>query len=340
MKKVSRAIILFILAILTTFIFSACNQKLTKNAGNLSELSRSINCRLIQHLVGETCVPENPQRIISLHPATLGNLLSLGVKPIGSTIGYQESEFPKHLEDKIDGIELLGDVTQPNLEKILKLKPDLIINLSDDKSIYPILSKIAPTVQAGWEGPLQWKEHFNFIAKVLGREDVYQQAWNHYYQRIQELKAALGDRYQNQKFSYVYLEDSNHPIFISELKNIFAGTILDDISELKNIFAGTILDDAGLQRTQLQDVITPKGYILIPEEELSKIDGDIIFIGFYGDDDEKIFKKLKQKPLWNTLKAVQQNHVYLVNLSTWRESNLLAANAVIDDLFKYLVNTP
>jgi iron complex transport system substrate-binding protein len=325
MKKVSRAIILFILAILTTFLFSACNQKFTKNTGNLSELSRSINCRLIQHLVEETCIPQNPQRIISLHPATLGNLLSLGVKPIGSTTGYQESEFPKHLEDKIDGIEFLGDVTQPNLEKILKLKPDLIINLSDDKSIYPILSKIAPTVQSGWEGPRQWKEHFNFIAKVLGREDVYQQAWNHYYQRIQELKAALGDRYQNQKFSYVYLEDSNHPIFISELKNIFAGSILNDV---------------GLQRTQLQDVITPKGYIFIPEEELSKIDGDIIFIGFYGDNDEKIFKKLKQKPLWNTLKAVQQNHVYLVNLSTWRESNLLAANAVIDDLYKYLVKTP
>jgi iron complex transport system substrate-binding protein len=323
MKKVSRAIILFIFAILTTFIFSACNQNLTKNAGNLSEISRSINCRLIQHLVGETCVPQSPQRIISLHPATLGNLLSLGVKPIGSTTGYQESEFPKHLENKIDGIQLLGDVTQPNLEKILKLKPDLIINLSDDKSIYPILSKIAPTVQAGWEGPRQWKEHFNFIAKTLGREDVYQQAWNHYYQRIQELKTALGDRYQNKKFSYVYVEGSNHPIFISELKNVFAGSILNDV---------------GLQRTEVQDVINPNGYIFIPEEELSKIDGDVLFIGIDNDVDGKFFNKLKQKPLWKTLKAVQKNHAYVVNLSTWRESNLLAADAVIDDLYKYLVN--
>lgn len=36
-----------------------------------------------------------------------------------------------------------------------------------------------------------------------------------------------------------------------------------------------------------------KGYIFIPEKELSKIDGDIIiFIGFDGDDEQKIFKKL------------------------------------------------
>ncbi len=86
----------------------------------------------------------------------------------------------------------------------------------------------------------------------------------------------------------------------------------------------------GLQRTELQDVITPYGYIFIPEEELSKIDGDVIFIGFDRDDEGKTFNKLKQKPLWKTLKAVQQNHVYIVNLSTWRESNLLAADAVID----------
>jgi iron complex transport system substrate-binding protein len=325
MKKVSRAIIIFILASLTSFLFSACNQKLTKNVGNLSELSRPVNCRIIQHLAGETCVPQNPQRIIALHIATLGNLLALDVKPIGSTTGYQKSDFPKYFEGKIDGIQSVGDVTQPNLEKILQLKPDLIINLSDDISIYPLLSKIAPTVQTGWEGPRQWKEHFNFVIKVLGRENASQQAWNHYYQRIQELKAALGDRYQNQKFSYVYVEDSNHPIFISELKNVFAGSILNDV---------------GLQRTELQDVITPYGYIFIPEEELSKIDGDVIFIGFDGDDEGKTFNKLKQKPLWKTLKAVQQNHVYIVNLSTWRESNLLAADAVIDDLYKYLVKTP
>ncbi len=87
-------------------------------------------------------------------------------------------------------------------------------------------------------------------------------------------------------------------------------------------------------------MINLNGYIFIPEEELSKIDGDVLFIGVDNDVDEKFFNKLKQKPLWKTLKAVQRNHAYVVNLSTWRESNLLAADAVIDDLYKYLVNAP
>lgn len=325
MKKVSRGIIIFIFASLITFLFSACNQKLTKNAINFNELSQPNDCRIIKNLMGKTCVPNNPQRIITLHPATLGNLLALGVKPIGSTTEFQKNEFPKYLKSKMDGIESVGSDDQPNLEKILKLKPDLIINLSDDTSIYPLLSKMAPTVQTSWESPRQWKEHFSFVAKVLGREYTYQQAWNHYDRRIQEFQTALGDRYQNQKISYVYLPSLNQPILFSELKNVFAGSILND---------------AGLQRTKLQDVVTPTGYLLIPEEDLSQIDGDIMFIGFYGDDEENSLKKLKQKPLWKTLKAVQQNHIYLVDLSIWRGSNLIAADAVIDDLFKYLVNTP
>jgi iron complex transport system substrate-binding protein len=50
---------------------------------------------------------------------------------------------------------------------------------------------------------------------------------------------------------------------------------------------------------------------------------------------------LKNKPLWKKLKAVQQNHIYSVESTNWESSrNILAANTVIDDLFKYLVNTP
>jgi iron complex transport system substrate-binding protein len=308
-----------------TFLFAGCYQKSVNHADDLGYLSHSADCRVVQRLAGETCIPQNPQRIITLHVATLGNLLALDVKPIGSTTEYQKSEFANHLESKIDGIESVGSDDRPNLEKILNLKPDLIINLSDDTSVYPLLSKIAPTVQKSWEGPRQWKEHFRFVAEVLGQEDAYQEAWKYYWQRIRELKTALGDRYQSQKISYVYLPGIGQ-------SNL--------ISELETVFAGSILHDAGLQRTDVQDVVTPTGYLFIPEEELSKIDGDILFIGIYADDDKKTLEELKRKPLWKTLKAVQQNHVHLVNLSTWRGENLIAADTVIDDLFQYLVNTP
>ncbi len=58
------------------------------------------------------------------------------------------------------------------------------------------------------------------------------------------------------------------------------------------------------------------------------------------DSDKQIFKQLQLQPLWRQLKAVQQNHVYLIDGSTWGGGNLLAADAVIDDLYKYLVEVP
>ncbi|PSB23096.1 iron-siderophore ABC transporter substrate-binding protein, partial [filamentous cyanobacterium CCP2] len=44
-------------------------------------------------------------------------------------------------------------------------------------------------------------------------------------------------------------------------------------------------------------------------------------------------------PLWSTLSAVQQGRVYEVP-GYWIGDGPIAANAVIDDLFKYLVETP
>lgn len=53
-----------------------------------------------------------------------------------------------------------------------------------------------------------------------------------------------------------------------------------------------------------------------------------------------VYENLKQKPLWNRLNAVQQGQIYLYDFEAWNEKNPLAADVVLDDLYKYLVNTP
>ncbi|UKO96864.1 hypothetical protein [Nostoc sp. UHCC 0870] len=42
-------------------------------------------------------------------------------------------------------------------------------------------------------------------------------------------------------------------------------------------------------------------------------------------------------PLWKQLNAVQAGKVYKVENSYWGGSGYIAANLVLDDLFKYLV---
>ncbi|MCL6753449.1 iron-siderophore ABC transporter substrate-binding protein [Nostoc sp. CCCryo 231-06] len=308
-----------LLMLLIFGLITACSRHTGQNTISPTDMA-SKDCHVVQHTMGETCIPINPQRIVTFSLPTLGNALVLGVKPLGSTFIDMLDEHT-YLEGKIDGIQSVG-IFPPNLEKILLIKPDLIIGWNAEKQFYPLLSRIAPTVLFDWRQNKTWRELFDFVAQVLGRQEAAKQAWKNYYQRVAELKAALDDRYKHKEISLVFLAP---------------GAIF---SEAKNSFPDSILKDVGLQRSKAQDIIVPYTQLYISIEELEKADGDILFVGTLSNDDQKSLEKLKQNPLWKKLRAVQQNHVYSINYMTWRGGNLLAADAVIDDLYKYLVNTP
>ncbi len=183
---------------------------------------------------------------------------------------------------------------------------------------YEQISQIAPTVVDDWQGYPSWKDHFNFVAEVLGKTDEAAQVWAGYEARIQSLRTTLGDDYQDLEVSFVH---------------ICCGTV--DI-DLKNSFNGMILDEVGLSRPSAQNIVSEDGLVLLSEERLMDIDGDIIFIAATAGESEGQLEKLKQKPLWNNLRAVQNDQIYPVNYPTWRGGNPLAADAVINDLFEYL----
>jgi iron complex transport system substrate-binding protein len=320
-KKYGHSVLLFWLSIFVAVTISACNLQNPAPPISTDASLPPANCRIIKQPIEDICVPENPQRVVTL--SVLGDALALGVKPVGSTTTeYWGDQFPAYLGNQLDGIEKLGNDEQPSLEKITALKPDLIIGWNDShESIYPTLSRIAPTALSGWQPDRTWRNNFQFVTEVLGKQDAAQQAWDRYYQKIDQLKSALGKRYQSKTISIVFF---------------YYGAFGADA---KNSFAGSILEDAGLQRPPSQNVTAPYGYIRFSQEELDKIDGDVLFVMTFSENDEQLLQQSQQQPLWNRLKAVQQNQVYFVDQSIWQGYNLLAADAVVDDLFKYLVNT-
>lgn len=313
----------FMLLVLMGFgLITACNFNHTNTSRSWNFLPPTNDCRIIQHSMGGSCVEKNPQRIVALNPTTLGNAIALGIKPIASVFEY-DSRFPDYLDGKTKGIQPLGEQTQPNIERIALLKPDLMIGWQHNhKSIYPQLSAIAPTVFYDWLGGNvrqdNWKQYFNFMAEVLNRKETGEQVWQHYNQRVEQLKTALGDRYKNKTISFIFF---------------CCGGILSE-----NSFAGSVLSDVGLERPPAQRDASKVG-LRLSEERLDLADGDVIFVAIYGGRErgDRDFKILQQKPLWKKLKAVQENRVYYVEPTIWRGRTPLAADAVIDDLFKYLV---
>ena len=83
---------------------------------------------------------------------------------------------------------------------------------------------------------------------------------------------------------------------------------------------------------------------LISQELISEADADIIFYWAYGDDYhskedrmQSSLAQLQSDPLWMQLDAVQQGKAYQVP-DYWIGYGPLAANAVIDDLYKYILD--
>lgn len=309
---------LILLGISTVILVSACN---TTHNTNITSYQQPVeNCRTVQHVMGSTCIPRNPQRVVTLAGDSLANSWALGIRPIASTYvtGFP---IPKYLQGKVDRVESVGDYNNPNIEKILRLKPDLIIAGSELKGIYKQLSYIAPTVVLNTPFPSPpWQESLEELATVLGKEEVNKQLIDEYWQRVEKLKQALGDRRQTMVVS-IANTSSEYGIWSYGEKH----------------FSGSVLKDIGLQRPESQ-----KGdffYIEnISKEKILDIDGNaLFFVSWEREDDKKTLDKLKQSPLWSQLEVVQKNQVYLVG-AHWHSSDIFAINAILDDIEKYLVN--
>lgn len=285
-------------------------------------------CRIVKHAMGEACVPLNPQRILTLDSFALGDVLALfDVKPIASMVGTWEDNL-SYLEQRKEGIQFIrsGGGGQPNLEKALLLNPDLMIGLSGySESVYQQLSKIAPTVMLPWdEIEYNWKQRFEETAVIFNKTEVASQYMDDYQKRIEQLKKNLGNHHLQVTASILY---THRPFYLA------AG--------LKDSFVGSILHDAGLLAPQH---LTTGSFQTISEEILPELDSEIFFVMNTGITDQKENMEyqaaLKQRSLWPALKAVQLDQVYIVDNDTWHGYNIFAAHAVLDDLFKYLFNTP
>ena len=109
---------------------------------------------------GPVEVPANPERVIVLSSFT-GNVLALDVNLVG--VDSWSKNNPNY------NLEGVPAVTDDNLEKILELKPDLIIGLSNIKNV-DRLKQIAPTVTFTY-GRLGYLEQHLEIAKLLNKEE-------------------------------------------------------------------------------------------------------------------------------------------------------------------------
>lgn len=289
--------------------------------GNKQEASSNKDTHEVKHAMGTTKVPNNPKRVVVLTNEGTKALVSMGVKPVGAANSYSGNPWYKHLEKKYKDIEPVGGESEINLEKIAKLKPDLIIgNKFRQEAQYKKLSEIAPTVFSK-ELRGDWKNNFKLYAKAVNKEDKGNEVLKNYDNHVKKAKEEIGDK-ANSEVSMVRFMPGDVRIYH------------------KDTFSGVILDELGIKRPKGQDKndFAEKG---VTKERIDAMDGDYIFYFTFQEDDKKVSaleKEWVNDPAFKALNASKKGHVYKVDDAVWNTSGgVLSANMMIDDLKEKLI---
>lgn len=274
--------------------------------------------RLMVHAMGESCLPEHPQRVVVLDTNELDSALALGVKPIGSVEASVGSGFPAYLQPLTEGIEVVGTIAEPNLEAILALEPDLILSSKPrHEDIYPQLAAIAPTVFTETLARAIWKDQLAVHAEALNRADVLELRLAEYDARIDFIRSVI-------------------PVADIEV-SIVRFTANENRIMPHGSFVGSIIREIGFARPEPQN--NEEFKVVVSQEQINLMDGDVMFWSVFGDPTTTQAAAFTEGPLWQTLSVVQNGQVYQVSDDHWFLGiGLLGANRIMDDLLVLLGN--
>ena len=254
-----------------------------------------------------------PQRIVVLEFSFVDALAAVGVSPVGIADDKDSDRILKEIRDKIGDWASVGTRSQPSLETISSLKPDLIIaDISRHEGVYADLQKIAPTLilpsrRATYEENLQATA---IIGKAIGKDKEIQARLKKHAQVMVDLAKQLP------KGKVVQFGVARDDALFLHTADSYAGGVIRALG-LKN--ANTGGDDDAYLQTSL--------------EQLIAINPDYFIVGNYVSP--SIVDKWKSEPLWSILRVAKNHHIYAVNPNTWsRCRGIISAETMGQDLIK------
>ncbi|APQ58128.1 putative siderophore-binding lipoprotein YfiY [Paenibacillus polymyxa] len=286
------------------------------NKSNAAGSGADEQTRVIKHAMGETTIKGTPKRIVTLFQGANDVVVALGVKPTGVVESWVQQPVYKYLKADLDGVTQVGQESQPNLEEINKLKPDLIIaTKTRHEDIYDQLSQIAPTVVT--ETLFDWKETVKTAGEAMNMKEQSDKLLADWDARVADFKDKMGDR--------LPIEATITNFRADQVRIFYMG------------YAGKILKELGFTRPPGHDEDT-WGVELTSKENIPDMNADMIFNFNSGTETEAIEKNYKDwtsSPLWKNLDAVKNNQLVQVDEVAWNMGGgYTSANMMLDDLYK------
>jgi len=229
-----------------------------------------------------------PEKIISLAPSHTEILFALGLgdKVIGVT---RYCNYPEEAKEK----EEIGGFATPDLEKIIDLKPDLILAFGSlQKSLVTELEDKGQTVF--WLYPHTVTgilESFERIGEITGKVAAAEQLRNRTEERIRLVQENVEDIPEREKVTVFRV------MGLDPLGTIGGDAFQTDVFRLaggRNIFGNT-----------------KKDYFQLDLQTLITLDPDIIVI--CDEDEEEAKARIKSQEGWGDLDAVKTDRIVVIS---------------------------
>ncbi|MDN4617577.1 ABC transporter substrate-binding protein [Paenibacillus sp. PsM32] len=296
---------------------SSTSQTASSKQSASEENATQSSTRTITHDLGSTEVPDQPKRIVVLEQGFTQTVAELQVKPVGVADDNKPERFPQDTLAYIEGYTSVGTRSEPNLEVIRTLEPDLIIaDTSRHSNVYEELSAIAPTIVFK-NDTANYSDIINStqaIGEALGKADATTAMLAEHQQQLENVKQSINsnqsvliiaaDEEASNSFQ-VRTDQAFHASFLQALGMNYALTDAEEVSQL------------------------------MTTEQLLAIDPDQLLI-LINEDDPSVLAGQKDNLLWNQLKAVQTGKAHEVELAKWsRQRSIPALNHIMSEATTY-----
>ena len=299
MKKINLLYLLAILAIISGLLLYYLPDMTSGHNAESNNTSQTFKKKTIVHDFGTTELKKVPKRIVILDNLYGEILDPLHITPVGATTGQADSQefstlFKKQYKDaKVVSVGWQGN---PDLDKIAELKPDLILMTGEQEDLYDELSEIAPTVGYQINTDENWDYHETSlkVAEIFDKRDEMKKDLDRLDAREAVFAENVKAKFGNQKLMYLRVTDN-------------------DIRYYAYGHFGYLYDTYHFNRAE---TFNPDDMLqVIDPDKLKDINPDLLIV--QADSQELLDNKLKNTPVWTSLKAVQNNKVIYADYSTY-----------------------
>ena len=299
MKKINLLYLLAILAIISGLLLYYLPDMTSGHNAESNNTSQTFKEKTIVHDLGTTKLKKVPKRIVILDNLYGEILNPLDITPVGATTGQADSQefstlFKKEYKDaKVVSVGWQGN---PDLDKIAELKPDLILMTGEQEDLYEELSEIAPTVGYQINTDENWDYHETSlkVAEIFDKRDEMKKDLDRVDAREAVFAENVKAKFGNQKLMYLRVTDN-------------------DIRYYAYGHFGYLYDTYHFNRAE---TFNPDDmFQVIDPDKLKDINPDLLIV--QADSQELLDNKLKNNPVWSSLKAVQNNKVIYADYSTY-----------------------